>query len=207
MVITRSQAIPGVKLVDAGPGSTDARGGFVEVFRAGLLSPRPFVQENCSWSEPNVLRGLHAHLDQADLWRVERGRAAVVLVDLRGGRIGAVESMVLAAPERDDRIGHSRMVYIPRGVAHGFRAGPGGAKLRYLVDREYDLERPDEHGIRWNDPQVVAASSYEDEDALWWAWSTRPPVLSERDDRAPFFAQLDRGVLEGLRSLAVDTAL
>jgi dTDP-4-dehydrorhamnose 3,5-epimerase-like enzyme len=41
--------------------------------------------------------------------------------------------------------------------------------MLYLVSEEYDAADPDEHGISWKDPRVVDL------------WSTRSPILSERD--------------------------
>jgi dTDP-4-dehydrorhamnose 3,5-epimerase-like enzyme len=41
--------------------------------------------------------------------------------------------------------------------------------MLYLVSEEYDPADPDENGIPWNDSRVVDI------------WSTRSPILSERD--------------------------
>lgn len=203
MTILPSQTIPGVRIVEVATGPRDARGSFTEVFRLSLLGGRPFVQENVSWSEPGVLRGLHLHVaPQADLWRVEKGRAVVVLADARGGRIGGVQSFILCEPYEDQ---HPSMVYIPSGVLHGFRAGPNGCRLRYLVDREFDGEHPDEYGVRWDDPEVLAASACDDVDALWWGagWGRvqHLPSLSERDAHAPTLAGLPQDVLAALRKM------
>ncbi|MDQ3981266.1 MAG: dTDP-4-dehydrorhamnose 3,5-epimerase family protein, partial [Actinomycetota bacterium] len=63
----------------------DERGYFSEIARfAGR--PDDFSQANHSHSRRGVLRGLHYHLNQADLWYVVRGTAQVALADLRGGR-------------------------------------------------------------------------------------------------------------------------
>jgi len=204
MKLTPSSTIPGVVFVDHDQPRRDQRGSFSEVVRASAVGSQPFVQQNVSESSPGVLRGIHYHFRQADLWCFERGAAAVVLVDLRGGRVGGVESFI-ASPSPD---GRSQLIYIPEGVGHGFRAGPAGARLRYLVTREYDEADPDEHGLRWNDPEVVTASDHEDADALWWgagwdnpAWSAGSPILSGRDAEAPFFAAFHRDMLDRLRHL------
>ena len=42
----------------------------------------------------------------------------------------------------------------------------------YHVTEEYDPADPDEHEVPWNDPRVVDL------------WSTRSPILSERDQAA-----------------------
>ena len=61
----------------------DQRGSFRELWRAGDFPDEPFVQANLSTSAAGVLRGLHLHQRQDDLWIVAEGRAFVALVDLR----------------------------------------------------------------------------------------------------------------------------
>ena len=59
-------------------------------------------------------------------------------------------------------------VYVPGHHAHGYEALTD-ALFCYLVTEEYDADHPDEHGIPWDDPRVAHL------------WSTRSPLLSERD--------------------------
>src|SRR5689334_13579899 len=69
----------------------DARGFFVETFRADVASahgiPLDFVQDNHSRSRRGTLRGIHfqTHPGQAKLVRVARGSVWDVVVDLRRG--------------------------------------------------------------------------------------------------------------------------
>ena len=150
--------IPGVQLVPRPP-FTDARGRFVEIFRVSEV-PETFVQANHSSSKQGVLRGLHYHRRQADLWYVMAGRAQVALVDLRGGSGSpAVETLTMNA---DD----PATLYIPPGVAHGF-AALTDVELLYWVTAEYDAS--DEYGIAWDDPQLAVP------------WELTDPVLSDRD--------------------------
>lgn len=137
----------------------DDRGLFREIFRTRDL-PEAFVQANHSRSERGVLRGLHYHRNQGDLWYVVQGEAKVACVDLRVRRDPPlVWTTVLsdAAPAA---------VYIPPGVAHGFHAR-SQVDLVYWVTAEYDAS--DEYGIAWNDP------------ALGIDWDADNPVVSERD--------------------------
>ena len=62
-------------------------------------------------------------------------------------------------------------VYIPGHHAHGFEALTDVLFL-YHVSEEYDPSDPDEHEIPWDDPRVVEL------------WSTRSPILSQRDATA-----------------------
>ncbi len=142
----------------------DRRGSFTEIFRAAELQGSDFVQANHSRSRQGVLRGLHFHTQQADLWYVSSGRIQVALADLRR-RMPAPKTttFVLAADE-------PAALYIPPGVAHGYLA-LNDADLIYWVTHEYDGS--DEHGIAWDDP------------TLGIPWQIRAPVLSERDAANP----------------------
>jgi len=76
-----ASAIPGV-LIERPQVHGDERGRFVEIYRASRM-PEPFRQSNHSRSAAGVLRGLHYHRHQADLWYLVSGRAQVALADLR----------------------------------------------------------------------------------------------------------------------------
>jgi len=155
----------------------DTRGSFRELWRASLFPDQAFAQANLSTSAARVLRGLHLHRRQDDLWVVAAGRAFVALVDVRPllhdtGPGALVETRELAA---DD------WVEIPTGVAHGFLALEP-LDLVYLVTNEYD--GTDELGFAWDDPAVAVP------------WPVVPgtpdgrPVLSGRDTTNPPLAEL-----------------
>jgi dTDP-4-dehydrorhamnose 3,5-epimerase-like enzyme len=136
----------------------DVRGWFAEVARASEL-PKPIRQANISFSRQGTIRALHYHeRGQDDLFVCLQGKARVVALDRDSG-----EAFVEDIGE-DGFAG----VYVPGSLAHGFEALTDVLML-YLVSEEYDANDPDEHGIPWNDPRVVDL------------WSTRSPILSERD--------------------------
>jgi len=144
----------------------DARGRFVETYRRQWLPlGREMVQANRSEKQAGAVVGLHYHLHQADYWYVLRGRARVVLHDLRAGSptTGATEVLDLAGDE-------DRGLFIPPGVAHGF-ASLTDVLLWYLVDSYYNPA--DELGLAWDDPEVGAD------------WGVELPVLSGRDRANP----------------------
>src|SRR5262245_28276048 len=163
----------------------DSRGSFAEAWRAvgstgagggASAAPFPGVQANLSSSAAGVLRGLHVHRRQDDLWIVLSGRAFITLVDIRAllEDPSAKPRIETATLERDDT------VTIPAGVAHGFLA-LAPLDLLYLVTNEYD--GTDELGFAWDDPTVSVA------------WPPVPtldgrPTLSERDQRNPPLATL-----------------
>jgi dTDP-4-dehydrorhamnose 3,5-epimerase len=159
----------------------DDRGSFMELWRAswldGLPGMRPGAtmrQSNVSRSAPRVLRGLHMHQRQSDLWVVVDGHPLVALVDVRPtlSRSGApVADTFDAAP--------GEAVFIPDGVAHGFYARDA-ITLVYLVTNEYDGS--DELGFAWKDPDAGVP------------WPDPSPILSGRDAQAPTLAELLAGL-------------
>jgi dTDP-4-dehydrorhamnose 3,5-epimerase len=155
----------------------DQRGSFRELWRAADFPEEPFVQANLSTSAAGVLRGLHLHQRQDDLWIVADGRAFVALVDLRPMLDGTG-----SAPRIETReLGADEWVVIPTGIAHGFLA-LDPLQLIYLVTNEYDGS--DELGFAWDDPAVGVP---------WPAVAGSPdgrPILSERDQTNPSLAEL-----------------
>ena len=149
----------------------DERGHFVEIFRTSDF-PHGFVQANHSRSTAGVLRGLHWHRRQADLWYLVRGRMQVAMADLRAG----THNPATATVEMDAR--EPASLYIPPGVAHGFLALTE-IDLTYWVSAAYDPL--DEHGVAWDDP------------TLGIAWKTDSPLLSRRDQNNPRFTPVDVG--------------
>ena len=160
----------------------DGRGRFVETYRRSWFPlGREMVQANRSDKSQGAVVGLHYHLHQADYWYVTRGRAGVVLYDLRVGSAteGALELVELGADERG--------VFIPPGVAHGF-SSLTDVTLTYLVDAYYNAQ--DELGLAWDDPDIAAD------------WRVTDPVLSDRDRHNPRKSQIPEALLPraGLRT-------
>ena len=136
----------------------DERGWFVELRRESAL-PAPTRQTNLSFSRKGVIRGLHYHeRGQDDLFACVQGTVRVVVLDRESGETFAED------------IGEENPVaiYVPGMHAHGYEALTDCLFL-YHVTEEYDPSDPDEHGVCWADPRVRHL------------WSTRSPILSERD--------------------------
>jgi dTDP-4-dehydrorhamnose 3,5-epimerase len=170
----------------------DERGSFREVWRESAFDPAAtattpdarFVQANLSLSAAGVLRGLHLHRRQLDLWFVAGGRAFTALVDVRpmlaGGGRPIVDTLTLDA---DD------WVSIPAGVAHGFLAIEP-VRLLYLVTNEYDGS--DELGFAWDDPLAAVPWPAVGETA------DGRPILSDRDRTNPPLSDLVVRLRDGM---------
>jgi dTDP-4-dehydrorhamnose 3,5-epimerase len=139
----------------------DERGWLAEIARASRL-PKSIGQTNVSFSKAGTVRGLHYHeRGQDDLFVCLQGRARVVALDRDTGE-------AFSEDIGDDNFA---AVYVPGTLAHGFEALTDVLML-YHVSEEYDPANPDEHGLPWDDPRVAHL------------WSTRSPILSERDQSA-----------------------
>ncbi len=169
-------ALPGVRygVIDR---HADERGAFRELWRAADFPGQRFVQANLSTSATGVLRGLHLHRRQDDLWIVAGGRAFVALVDVRPLLDGSGPGPLVETRE----LPADAWVVIPSGVAHGFLALEA-LDLVYLVTNEYDGS--DELGFAWDDPAVAI-----DWPTLAGTVDGRP-ILSGRDAANPALADL-----------------
>ena len=162
-------ALPGVCLLDPVVYG-DERGFFLESYnretfaRIGIACP--FVQDNHSRSGRGVLRGLHYQLGrpQEKLVRVIQGEVYDVAVDVRLGSptFGRCVAERLDAARR-------RMMFIPRGFAHGIYVLSESAEILYKCSDVYVPS--EERGIAWNDPGLAIA----------WPLVSPDPILSPRD--------------------------
>lgn len=153
----------------------DARGFFMETYRKDVFArlgiADDFVQDNHSSSSRGVLRGLHyqRRQQQAKLVRVLRGRVVDVAVDIRPGSPTFGRHVAVELSEENRRI-----LYVPKGFAHGFHVLSDTAEFAYQCSDYY--APAEERGIAWNDP------------ALAIDWRLAPgalPTLSEKDTRHP----------------------
>ena len=154
----------------------DARGHFARTYCAREFAAHgladTFVQSNLSVSpRKGTLRGLHFQRGAAaedKLVRVTHGRILDVIVDLRPG--SATFGRHLQVELADD---DHRLLYVPRGFAHGFLTLTDGCQVNYQVSNYYNPAA--EGGVRWNDP--------------WFGirWPVTDPILSARDAAFPDF--------------------
>jgi dTDP-4-dehydrorhamnose 3,5-epimerase len=167
--------LPGVFILE--PRSFgDDRGFFLEsyserVFAELGISER-FVQDNHSYSTRNVLRGLHYQIQHAQgkLVRVVAGEILDVAVDLRrsSSTFGKWEAVHLSGSNK-------RMLWIPAGLAHGFRVISESAHVLYKATDYYAPEF--ERTLAWNDPDLKINWKLED------GSDDSEPFVSEKDRR------------------------
>jgi len=159
---------------------SDARGYFLETYNARAFAAaeivEQFVQDNQSMSKRGVLRGLHYQQEKAQgkLIRVLAGEIFDVVVDLRpdSSTFGKWSGFNLSAREQ-------KMVWIPKGFAHGFYTLSERAEISYKVT-EFYVPR-DERVLLWNDPVLAIRWPLEGE-----------PILSEKDKKGHFLREFPR---------------
>lgn len=156
----------------------DERGYFMRVYDDTIFKKykihKNWVQENHSLSvEKGVIRGMHfqflPHLE-TKLVRVVQGEIYDVFIDLRkdSPTFGQWDSIILSAH-------NYKMIYIPRGFAHGFCTLTKNCEVVYKVDNYYSPEY--EGNIKWNDPD------------LGIDWPVNNPIISEKDLTAKSFKE------------------
>ena len=133
----------------------DSRGSFSEVYRLDQFSeflPHNinFIQDNESFSNKGVLRGLHFQaslFEQSKLVRVSHGEIQDVVVDIRkkSKTFGKHISLKLSKE-------NGRQLFVPKGFAHGFLVLSDNAIVNYKVDNYYSKE--DDSGILFNDSDL-----------------------------------------------------
>ncbi len=170
-------AVPDVLLIEPRVFGDD-RGFFFESFHAARYAEAgitgPFVQDNQSFSQQGVLRGLHLqwpHHAQGKLVSVVQGAVWDVAVDVRRG--SPTFGQWVGAELTD---GNHHQLWVPTGFAHGFVVLSETARFSYKVTAPYSPA--DEVSIRWDDPTLAVQ------------WPVRTPTLSGKDAVAPLLAEL-----------------
>ena len=129
----------------------DTRGFFLESYNYNdfkeLGIENIFVQDNHSKSLKGVLRGLHFQKEkysQAKLVRVLKGSVLDIAVDLRKDSETFGKYIAVELNEKN-----KKMLFIPKGFAHGFLSLENDTEIFYKCDNFYNPKS--ESGIIWND--------------------------------------------------------
>lgn len=176
-MLIKERRIKGIFEIQLEP-HEDKRGFFMRVYDTQLFEEyridRNWVQENHSLSvEKGVIRGMHFQFpphSETKLIRVINGKIYDVFIDLRKGSptFGQWDSINLSADNK-------KMIYIPRGVAHGFCTLTENCEILYKMDNYYT---PNSEGnIKWNDSDVGIN------------WPVNNPIISEKDLKAKSFRE------------------
>lgn len=155
----------------------DSRGYFMESYNQKHFQEmgiqQGFVQDNRSFSKKGTLRGLHMQLGdhaQAKLVGVLSGAVFDVAVDLRPGSKTFGQWFGIELNAEDER---TKMLYVPRGFAHGFQVISETSEFFYKVDNFYNAAS--EAGVKHDDKELN----------IQWHDLDVPKILSEKDEKLP----------------------
>ena len=152
----------------------DKRGSFSKVFSSSYFSSTDQAHgvAEIFWSASgrDVVRGMHYQGGsgaQSKLVTVVAGEILDVLLDLRvnSPSFGTIYSEVLSCES-------GRSLFIPPGVAHGFKVLSGSAVTLYSVSTEHCASL--DLGVRY--------------DSFGFSWPGGLPIVSERDLSLPIFS-------------------
>ena len=165
--------IRGVKLFELNP-YLDKRGSFSEVFLTKSVYKEfniNYVQENESISKKNVFRGMHfqkGKYSQSKIIRVVKGKVIDVICDLRKSSKTFKKIMQL-------ELDPYKLLFIPKGLAHGFFSLEEETILNYKCDEFYNSKY--ESGFNLLNSNLNIEFEIKNEDIL----------ISEKDKNLPVF--------------------
>lgn len=169
--------LPGVLIVESDV-FPDERGYFARTwmrdeFEAHGLETTIVQRSLASNRRRGTIRGLHyqvAPVEEVKLIQVVSGAVFDVVLDLRPESPTCRRwiGIELAA-------GAHRMLYVPRGMAHGYQTLADETTITYSVSAPYSPSH--QRGVRWNDPAFAIG------------WPLGPPVsISPRDASFPDYS-------------------
>jgi dTDP-4-dehydrorhamnose 3,5-epimerase len=174
MIFTLS-SLAGAYLIDLEKKGDD-RGFFARAFCENEFDKHDLVSHFCQVNnslsvQKGTLRGMHYQLApraETKVVRCIRGAVYDMILDLRRDSSTFAHSFgaELTAENR-------RMMYVPKGFAHGFLTLADDTEVIYFVDEFYSPEH--ERGIRYNDPRFNLQ------------WPEAPAVISDKDKGQPDF--------------------
>lgn len=171
--------IDGLLIVEGGKTFEDERGFFREPYRRNefeesLGKPWVHVQENHAYSKKDVLRGIHIAPWDKFIY-CPYGEVLSVIVDVRKDSPTFKQVFKM-------QIGFSNKVklFVPAGLGNSYLILSEEAVYEYQVSSYYVAG--EEKGIAWDDQELNIE------------WPIENPILSEKDQNNPSFADYLKGV-------------
>jgi dTDP-4-dehydrorhamnose 3,5-epimerase len=157
--------------------TSDERGNFVKVYHDGEYMDYnlqfTMKEQYYSTSKRDVIRGLHFQAppdDHVKLVYCTNGHVLDIILDIRNGSPTYGRHVAVTLNSE-----HRYLIYIPKGLAHGFSVLSEEATMVYNLSTVYAPSN--DRGIRWDSADI--------------AWPTRSPIISERDKAFPLFKDFE----------------
>jgi dTDP-4-dehydrorhamnose 3,5-epimerase len=156
---------------------SDERGNFVKVYHDTAFLDHnlqfTLMEQYYSTSKRDVIRGLHFQAppdDHVKLVYCTNGHVLDIILDIRIGSptYGRHVAVNLNSENR-------RVIYIPKGLAHGFSVISEEATMVYNLSTVY--APLNDKGIRWDSADIP--------------WSIHSPIISDRDQDFPLFKDFE----------------
>ena len=127
----------------------DKEGFFAELIKFGEDTFHEVLQTSYCETKPGVIKAFHIH-DYWEVWSVVKGRAKVVLYDMRPDSSTHGETQVIYTGEDNMMV-----IAIPGEVAHGYK--PLGRKQMGIIYHSSEAYNPNNVTIRiipYDDPKI-----------------------------------------------------
>ena len=154
----------------------DERGFFTRTFDKNefikMKLDSEFVQSSISQNKKKgTIRGMHYQTkpyEESKIVRCVKGKIFDVIIDLRLNSKTFKEWLSVELSEDN-----YKMLYIPKGFAHGFQTLENNTEVYYEITEVYD--KKSSRGIKWNDPTFNIN------------WPLDISLISEKDNNCGFF--------------------
>ncbi len=147
--------------------ASDERGSFTKTFNKNFFEKNAlctkFEESYFSTSNKNVIRGMHFQLppfDHEKLVYVAKGEVLDVILDLRKDSTTYGKSISVNISSEN-----KKSVYIPKGLAHGFKSLQDDTIMVYNVATVYNQQC--DSGVHYN--------------SFGFDWEVENPIVSQRD--------------------------
>jgi len=148
----------------------DHRGFFTRIWDKKIFQDKglslKLVQTSFSFNKKRgTLRGMHFQkkpFEEEKLVRCIRGKIFDVIIDLRL-KSSTYKKWISVELKSDDL----KMIYIPRGFAHGFQTLEDSTEVLYQISNWFSPEHA--KGIRWDDKEFNIK------------WPIKNPIISKKD--------------------------
>lgn len=175
-VIFKPVSLPGAWVIER-ERSEDMRGYFARTFCREEFSVQGLETKiaQCSVSfsrRKGTLRGMHYQsvpCEEIKVVRCDRGAIYDVIIDLRRDSPEFKKHFAIELTEKN-----GTMLYIPKGLAHGFQTLRDNSEVFYQMSEPYSAEHA--CGVRWDDPTFGIS------------WPPDERTILDRDSSYPDFA-------------------